>query len=197
MVFIFFTLMAHRTTTVAPPPSLANVRGSFLLIDCSSPRLLLFLCALPDFHLHRRRHYHCLTKPIPLSPLLLSHFPYLSLYNPFITTFPFTTSAINDLVIPPSPTATRPNPLYDEKFSRDPGSRPSVWQVEIARLDFDNCPIYLLLLKDIIGCTDNRLNPNPSHSSTSGRFLYETSTDNDLEHPKLIAVHTLVSKSKL
>ena len=71
-----------------------------------------------------------------------------------------------------------------------------MWQVEIARLDFDNCPIYLLLLKDLIGYTDNRLNANPSHSSTSGRFWYEeTSTDNDLEHPKLIAVHTLVSKS--
>ena len=32
-------------------------------------------------------------------PLLLSHFPYLSLYNPFVTAFPSTTSPINDLVI--------------------------------------------------------------------------------------------------
>ena len=51
----------------------------------------------------------------PMSPLLLSHFPYLSLYNPFVTAFPSTTSTINDLVIPP--TATRPNPLYDAKFA--------------------------------------------------------------------------------
>ena len=55
-------------------------------------------------------------KPIPpLSPpLLRSHFPCLSLYNPFATAVPTTTSAINDLGI--SPTATRPNPLYDAKF---------------------------------------------------------------------------------
>ena len=57
-------------------------------------------------------------KPIPpLSPpLLRSHFPCLSLYNPFATAVPTTTSVINDLGIPP--TATRPNPLYDAKFSR-------------------------------------------------------------------------------
>ena len=76
-------------------------------------------------------------EPIPpLSPLLLFHFPYLSLYNPFVAAFPNTTSAINDLIIPL--TATRPNPLYDPKFSRPshPGIRPSfkLWQVEIARL---------------------------------------------------------------
>ena len=120
MVFIFFTLMPHRTTPFA------REREEFI-IDRSFLSSLTTLLVLPVFHLHRR-HHHCLTKPIPpLSPLLISHFPYLPLYNPFITTFPFTTSAINDLVIPPSPTATRPNPLYDEKFSRGPGSRPSVW----------------------------------------------------------------------
>ena len=41
----------------------------------------------------------------PSSPLLLSHFPYLSLYNPLVTAFPSITSPINDLVI--RPTATR------------------------------------------------------------------------------------------
>ena len=55
-------------------------------------------------------------KPIPPLSLLRSHFPCLSLYNLFATAVPTTTSAINDLGIPP--TATRPNPLYDTKFSQ-------------------------------------------------------------------------------
>ena len=86
-------------------------------IDRSFPRLLLFLRFLLEFHLHRcHRHYHGLINPFhPLSPLLLSHFCYLSLYNPFVTAFPSTTSAINDLIIPP--TAKCPNTLYDTKFA--------------------------------------------------------------------------------
>ena len=55
-------------------------------------------------------------QPIPpLSSLLLAHFPYLSLYNFFVTVFPSTMSTLNDLVIPP--TASRPNPLYDAPFA--------------------------------------------------------------------------------
>ena len=76
--------------------------------------------------------------------------------------FPSTTSTINDLVTPP--TATRPNPLYDATQEAD---------LEIGNLAFDNCtlyPRYLLLLKDIFGCTDK----------------------GDLEYPGLLAVHTLV-----
>ena len=114
----------------------------------------------------------------PLSPLLLSHFPYLSLYNPFVTAFPSTISAINDLVIPP--TATRPNPHYNPKFAdflatqeADPRCgklKLRDWLLTIVQ----RCPRYLLLLKDLIGCTDK----------------------GDSEHSGLIAVHTLVSKSK-
>ena len=115
----------------------------------------------------------------PLSPLLLSHFPYLSLYNPFVTAFPSTTSTINDLVIPP--TATRPNPLYDAKFAdflatqeADPRCgklKLRDWLLTIVQ----RCPRYLLLLKDLIGCTDK----------------------GDSEYSGLLAVHTLVSKSKV
>jgi len=114
----------------------------------------------------------------PLSPLLLSHFPYLSLYNPFVTAFPSTISALNDLVIPP--TATRPNPLYDAQFAdflatqeADPRCgklKLRDWLLTVVQ----RCPRYLLLLKDLISCIEK----------------------DDSEHSELIAVHTLVSKSK-
>jgi hypothetical protein len=118
-------------------------------------------------------------QPIPpLSPLLLAHFPYLSLYNPFVTAFPSTISALNDLVIPH--TASRPNPLYDAPFAdflatqeADPRCgklKLRDWLLTVVQ----RCPRYLLLLKDLIGCTDK----------------------DDSEHSGLIAVHTLVSKSK-
>ena len=117
--------------------------------------------------------------PTPsLSPLLLSHFPYLSLYNPFVTAFPSTISAINDLIIPP--TATRPNPLYNAHFAdflatqeADPRCgklKLRDWLLTVVQ----RCPRYLLLLKDLISCTEKE----------------------DPEHSGLIAVHTLVSKSK-
>ena len=46
MVFIFFTLMAHRTTTVAPPPSLANVRDRLFLSSLTT--LLVRPAGLPS-----------------------------------------------------------------------------------------------------------------------------------------------------
>ena len=114
----------------------------------------------------------------PLSPLLLSHFPYLSLYNPFVTAFPSTISALNDLVVPP--TANRPNPLYNSQFAdflatqeADPRCgklKLRDWLLTVVQ----RCPRYLLLLKDLISCTEK----------------------DDSEHSQLIAVHTLVSKSK-
>ena len=114
----------------------------------------------------------------PLSPLLLSHFPYLSLYNPFVTAFPSTISTINDLIIPS--TAARPNPLYDAHFAdflliqeADPRCgklKLRDWLLTVVQ----RCPRYLLLLKDLIGCTN----------------------EDDSEYSGLTAVHTLVTKSK-
>ncbi|KIK63851.1 hypothetical protein GYMLUDRAFT_40932 [Collybiopsis luxurians FD-317 M1] len=40
------------------------------------------------------------SNPPPLSPVLLAHFPYLSLYTPFITAFPQTLAALNTLLTP-------------------------------------------------------------------------------------------------
>jgi len=114
-----------------------------------------------------------------LSPLLLAHFPYLSLYTPFVTSFPATISALTELVTAPS--STRPNPQYNANFANflstqeaDPRCgklKLRDWLLTIVQ----RCPRYLLLLKDLIN---------------------NTSRD-DPEHAQLTAVHTLVSKSKL
>ncbi|KAG6889240.1 hypothetical protein C0992_005879 [Termitomyces sp. T32_za158] len=96
--------------------------------------------------------------PPPLSPLLLAHFPYLSLYNPFVTAFPTAMSNLTDLVTPPSP--THPNPKYSAAFTTFLASQESDprcgklklrdWLLTIVQ----RCPRYLLLLKDLIACTD-------------------------------------------
>ncbi|KAF8074617.1 hypothetical protein FPV67DRAFT_589035 [Lyophyllum atratum] len=117
--------------------------------------------------------------PPPLSPILLSHFPYLSLYNPFVTSFPSTISALADLITPPS--ATHANPQYSPTFAaflstqeQDPRCgklKLRDWLLTIVQ----RCPRYLLLLKDLISCTDPE----------------------DPERGQLTAVHTLVSKITL
>ncbi|KAJ7065474.1 hypothetical protein C8F01DRAFT_1125715 [Mycena amicta] len=117
--------------------------------------------------------------PRPLSPLLLSHFPYLSLYNPFISSFPSTISAMANLVSPP--TVNHPNPHYSPTFAAylstqeaDPRCmklRLRDWLLTIVQ----RCPRYLLLLKDLISCTSAE----------------------DPEHTQLTAVHALVAKITL
>jgi len=116
--------------------------------------------------------------PPELSPLLLSHFPYLSLYTPFVTAFPSTISALNELITPPS--TTRPNPQYNQRFATflitqeaDPRCgklKLRDWLLTIVQ----RCPRYLLLLKDLINSTNRR----------------------DPEYTQLTAVHVLVSKSE-
>ncbi|KAJ6621508.1 hypothetical protein B0H10DRAFT_2017589 [Mycena sp. CBHHK59/15] len=120
-----------------------------------------------------------LADPPPLSPVLLSHFPYLSLYSPFVTAFPLTISSMTNLASPP--TANHPNPHYSPAFAAymlaqeaDPRCgklKLRDWLLSIVQ----RCPRYLLLLKDLIGCTD----------------------PGDPEHGQLSAVHALVSKITL
>ncbi|KAF8972714.1 hypothetical protein BDZ97DRAFT_853105 [Flammula alnicola] len=117
--------------------------------------------------------------PPDLSPLLLSHFPYLSLYTPFVTAFPSMISALNELITPP--TATRQSPQYNQTFANflitqeaDPRCgrlKLRDWLLTIVQ----RCPRYLLLLKDLINSTSK----------------------DDPEHGQLTAVHTLVSKITL
>lgn len=119
------------------------------------------------------------TGPPNLSPLLLAHFPYLSLYTPFITSFPSTIAALMGLVSPP--TSVRQNPQYNVQFANflatqeaDPRCgklKLRDWLLTIVQ----RCPRYLLLLKDLINSTEKE----------------------DPEYVQLTAVHTLVSKSKI
>lgn len=118
-------------------------------------------------------------KPLNLSPLLLSHFPYLSLYNPFITAFPSILTALTELSTPPID--HHPNSRYNVAFAHflahqeaDPRCgrlKLRDWLLTIVQ----RCPRYLLLLKDLIAAT----------------------SIDDPEHTQLIVVHGLVSKSRL
>ncbi|KAF9054716.1 hypothetical protein BJ165DRAFT_1440572 [Panaeolus papilionaceus] len=93
----------------------------------------------------------------PLSPLLLSHFPYLSLYTPFITSFPSTISSLTQLTSPSTP--SRPNSQYNSRFAgflkeREADTRCGRlklrdWLLTIVQ----RCPRYLMLIKDLISCT--------------------------------------------
>ncbi|KAF8666180.1 hypothetical protein AX14_006533, partial [Amanita brunnescens Koide BX004] len=124
----FEALTAHLSPMLAPPPS-ANVPPT---TDPTTP-------------------------PPPLSPPLLSHFPYLSLYNPFITAFPSILSTLASLTTPPS--FSHPNPNYSKPFSEFLSKQES--HPQCGKLKFrdwmltivQRCPRYLLLLKDLRGCT--------------------------------------------
>jgi hypothetical protein len=107
--------------------------------------------------------------PPPLSSILLSHFPYLSLYSPFVTSFPAAISSLTTLLFTNSQFASfvarqEADPRCGKLKLRD-------WLLTIVQ----RCPRYLLLLKDLINCTEV----------------------DDPEHAQLVAVHTLVAKSKV
>ncbi|KAJ7080749.1 hypothetical protein B0H15DRAFT_1025045 [Mycena belliarum] len=138
-----------------------------------------FFAALSDLLSIDTSSSTLLVDPPPLSPLLLSHFPYLSLYNPFVTAFPSTISSMSNLASPP--TASHSNPHYSPAFAAylltqeaDPRCgrlKLRDWLLTIVQ----RCPRYLLLLKDLIACTD----------------------PDDAEHTQLSAVHALVAKITL
>jgi FYVE, RhoGEF and PH domain containing 5/6 len=108
------------------------------------------------------------SSPPPLSPLLLAHFPYLSLYNPFVTAFPAAMASLAQLqASKPAFSAFISRQEADEKCGK---LKLRDWLLTIVQ----RCPRYLLLLKDLIGCTDRE----------------------DPEHASLTAVHSLVSKSE-
>ncbi|KAI0271436.1 hypothetical protein BC834DRAFT_859463 [Gloeopeniophorella convolvens] len=104
--------------------------------------------------------------PPSLSPVLLSHFPYLSLYTPFVTSFSISLTTLTTLLNTNSPFAAfvatqEADPRCGKLKLRD-------WLLTIVQ----RCPRYLLLLKDLIACTDA----------------------DDPEHSSLMSAHALVSK---
>ena len=103
----------------------------------------------------------------PLSPVLLSHFPYLSLYTPFVSSFPDALDSYSALLAKNHSFATfmttqEADPRCGKLKFRD-------WLLTIVQ----RCPRYLLLLKDLIQCTNS----------------------DDPEYTALTSVHALVSKS--
>ncbi|CCM02758.1 uncharacterized protein FIBRA_04866 [Fibroporia radiculosa] len=104
--------------------------------------------------------------PPPLSPVLLAHFPYLSLYTPFVTSFSDALASYASLLSTHHTFAS-----FIAKQESDPRCgklRFRDWLLTIVQ----RCPRYLLLLKDLISCTNSE----------------------DPEYAQLTAVHTLVSK---
>ncbi|KAJ3918886.1 hypothetical protein F5877DRAFT_41611, partial [Lentinula edodes] len=94
------------------------------------------------------------SSPPPLSPVLLTHFPYLSLYTPFITAFPQILSALNTLLTPTHYYRQRAQAqthfvATQEKHPRCGKLQLRDWLLTIVQ----RCPRYLLLLRDLLSCT--------------------------------------------
>ena len=104
----------------------------------------------------------------PLSPVLLAHFPYLSLYTPFVSSFSDALASYASLLR--TNTAFAAFIAQQEADPRCAKLKFRDWLSTIVQ----RCPRYLLLLKDMISCTDSE----------------------DPEYASLTAVHTLVSKSE-
>ena len=108
------------------------------------------------------------SSPPPLSSVLVSHFPYLSLYTPFITAFPSVLSTLSSLI--------DTNPLFSEFIKKQESDercgklKLRDWLLTIVQ----RCPRYILLLKDLISCTDAE----------------------DPERANLVAAHSLLSRGK-
>lgn len=105
---------------------------------------------------------------ISLSPVLLSHFPYLSLYTPFVTSFSTSLAALTAFINTNGAFSAfvarqEANPRCGKLRLRD-------WLLTIVQ----RCPRYLLLLKDLMNWTNVE----------------------DPEYASLLSVHALVSKSK-
>lgn len=86
-----------------------------------------------------------------LSSVLLAHFPYLSLYTPFIRAFPESIQLLSSLSQKDSS-----NPSF-KAFLRTQESHPSCVCLRLSDYlltPVQRCPRYLLLLKDILAVTD-------------------------------------------
>ncbi|KAI6117150.1 Dbl homology domain-containing protein, partial [Pisolithus croceorrhizus] len=95
---------------------------------------------------------HLQSKSTPFSAILLAHFPYLSLYTPFITSFPASLTLLMSL----SSIDTSPNPHFTT-FLRTQESHPRCAHLRLSDYlltPVQRCPRYLLLLKDILQATD-------------------------------------------
>ncbi|KIL57220.1 hypothetical protein M378DRAFT_399735 [Amanita muscaria Koide BX008] len=162
------------------------------------------------------------SSPPPLSPILLSHFPYLSLYTPFITAFPSILSTLSDLTAAPS--FSNHNPHYSKPFTEFLSKQESDpkcgklkfrdWMLTIVQ----RCPRYLLLLRDLRACIEpaedgeyeklgsvldlvskitNSLNVSlQTHAQTLSLISLQRSTSN-LPFPLIVPGRTLLKRGPL
>ncbi|KAJ3770948.1 hypothetical protein FB446DRAFT_742259 [Lentinula raphanica] len=121
--------------------------------------------------------------PPPLSPVLLAHFPYLSLYTPFIAAFSQTLAALNTLLTPSHYYRQQPRAQTRAAAARAQSSTSAASLSRTTELKYDKrfadfvatqekhprcgklqlrdwlltvvqrCPRYLLLLRDLLNCT--------------------------------------------
>ncbi|KAL5533865.1 hypothetical protein ACEPAG_325 [Sanghuangporus baumii] len=104
--------------------------------------------------------------PQPLSSVLISHFPYLSLYTPFVSSFSELIAKLSELQ---SSNASFDSFVKEREADERCGKlKLRDWLLTIVQ----RCPRYLLLLKDLINCTDIE----------------------DPERSSLIAAHSLLTK---
>lgn len=135
------------------------------------------------------------SSPPPLSPILLAHFPYLSLYTPFITAFPQILTALNTLLTPSysyqqqqpraqtraaaaraqSSSTASPSKgtelKYDKRFAEFVATQEK--DPRCGRLKLrdwlltivQRCPRYLLLLGDLLSCTPGEARTSPDDSN--------------------------------
>lgn len=128
--------------------------------------------------------------PPPISPVLLSHFPYLSLYNPFVTSFPSMISTLTDITTPPN--QYRPNPRFNQDFAAFVSKQEADlccgklklrdWLLTIVQ----RLPRYLLLLKDLIKNIDVE---DPEYSKLNSVFSLVNKSEHShrwTDHPRWI-----------
>lgn len=158
-----FFIRSHPAASTVPSglpnsetSSRASTRPSSIISTTSS-----------EMH-HHHNHHHAVHDFLRI---LVSHFPYLSMYNPFVTTFPSSLSLLTTLSTPPPsllqsafprPNATSPTTrAYDPAFATwlktkeaDPVCRRLKlrdWLLTIIQ----RCPRYLLLIKVSSECRTN------------------------------------------
>ncbi|KZS93365.1 Dbl homology domain-containing protein [Sistotremastrum niveocremeum HHB9708] len=104
--------------------------------------------------------------PAPLSPIFTSHFPYLSLYTPFVTSFPDALASLSALMSSNNAFSYFIRKQEEDQICGKLGLRS--WLLTIVQ----RCPRYSLLINDLLHCTPEA----------------------DPEHAELISVHNLVLK---
>lgn len=91
--------------------------------------------------------------PPPVAALLAQHVPFFSMYTPFVTAYPTIMASLQNLTSPNSASYSAAFAVWLKEREQDPacgklGLRD--WLLTLVQ----RCPRYLLLVKDLLSCTD-------------------------------------------